>query len=69
MYINDVEAPGSGGLLVGAKGFVFGPYGSPGGYGTADEIRPIGLMKEINNADADDIVEYEDLTGIEMSAF
>jgi len=69
MYINAIESSSPGGLLIGARGFVLGPYGSPGGYGTEDEIRPIGLMKAIENADAEDIVEYEDLTGIETSAF
>jgi len=69
MYINAIESSGPGGLLVGPSSFVFGPYGSRGSYGTEDEIRPIGLMKAIDNADAEDIVEYEDLTGIETSAF
>ncbi len=69
MYINAVEVDGPGGVLVGAKSFVTGPYAAPGGYFTGDEIRPIGRLKAIANADADDIVEYADLVGIETSAF
>lgn len=69
MYIQAVESSEHGGILLGPKSFVFGPYGGWGHYGTGDEIRPIGLVKSIQNADADDIVEYEDLTGIETSSF
>lgn len=67
MYIHAIESENPGGLFAGAKGLLVGPYGGWGHYGTEGEIRPIGIVKAIHNADADDIIEYEDLTGIEVN--